>query len=38
MSTFFIVAGTILISSLITATFLVAGIEYLYEKITRRRK
>jgi hypothetical protein len=35
MKTFLIVAGTILITSLLTACFIVGGIEYLYEKFNK---
>ena len=35
--TFFVVAITILVSSILTATFIVAGIEYLYEKIGNKK-
>lgn len=41
MINFLIVAGTMLISSLLTATFIVAGIEYLYikfDKVNKNRK
>lgn len=37
MITFLIVAGTILITSLLTACFIVGGIEYLCQKIEEKK-
>lgn len=38
MITFFIVAGTILITSLLTSVMIVAGLEYLLEKYDFKKK
>ena len=38
IKTFLIVAGAILITSLLTACFIVGGIEYLYEKFNKENK
>lgn len=38
MTTFLIVCGTIILTSILTAAFIVGGIEYLYEKFNKENK
>ena len=38
MTTFLIVCGTIILTSILTSAFIVGGIEYLYEKNNKENK